>query len=133
MTLLVRSLVVLILMFRMLPAGYTQQGHPLDGTWYGDWGPSASHRNPVVVVIRYDREDLGGLINPGPDSVPLDVVTLDHTNWTVRFEASARNREGETVRYVVEGRLEDLGLPNRSIAGTWSHGETQGDFRITRN
>jgi hypothetical protein len=84
-------------------------------------------------VIHYDGENLSGLINPGPASVPLTVVTMDHTNWTVHLEASVTNRAGTTLRYVVDGQLEDLGLPNRSMTGTWTHDGTPGDFRITRN
>lgn len=123
----------LILIGLLIPAGFAQQGHPLDGTWYGDWGPTPTHRNPVVVVIHYDGDALDGLINPGPDAIPIDVVTLDPSTWSVHIEASATNRAGESVRYVVDGKLEDLGLPNRSMTGTWRHGDTSGDFRITRN
>jgi hypothetical protein len=110
-----------------------QQGHPLDGTWYGDWGPSATHRNAVVLVIEYDGDNLTGQLNPGPDSVPLDVVTMDHTDWTVHIEADVRTFSGEIERYVIEGKLENLGLPNRSLSGTWTHGTTRGDFGISRN
>jgi hypothetical protein len=110
-----------------------QQGHPLDGTWYGDWGPSPTHRNSVVLIIRYDGENLTGLLNPGPDSVALDVVTMDHTDWSVHVEADVRTFSGEVERYVIEGQLQDLGLPNRSMTGTWTHGASNGDFSVSRN
>jgi hypothetical protein len=118
-----------------------QQGHPLDGTWYGDWGPSETHRNPIVLVIEYDSEydseydgdALGGLINPGPDSIPLDVVRLDTTDWSVHMEATATNPAGQRVDYTIEGQIENLGLPNRSLRGTWQHGNETGTFLVTRN
>ncbi len=28
-------------------AGLAQEGHPLVGTWYGDWGPTPTHRNQI--------------------------------------------------------------------------------------
>ena len=110
-----------------------QQGHPLDGAWYGDWGPSPDHRNAVVLVIEYDGENLSGQLNPGPDAVPLDVVTMDPADWTVHIEADVRTPSGEIERYIVDGRLENLGLPNRSLTGTWTHGTAAGDFSVTRN
>lgn len=133
MSRIVRSLVCLALLVSMAQATSAQQGHPLDGTWYGDWGPTPDHRNPVVVVLRYDGENLSGLINPGPNSIPIDVLTLDLSDWTVHIEASAVNFRGETVQYQVDGQIGDLGLPNRTMTGTWNHDGTEGDFRLTRN
>ena len=26
-----------------------QEGHPLKGAWFGDWGPSRNDRNPVLI------------------------------------------------------------------------------------
>jgi len=34
--------------------------------------------------------------------------------------------------YVVDGHIENLGLYNRSIVGTWNHDNVKGDFKITR-
>lgn len=130
---LVRGILALSIAVSLPSLGLAQQGHPLDGTWYGDWGPSPTHRNPVVVIIRYDGENLNGLINPGPDAVPLDVVRLDPTNWTVHMEAEATNDSGATFHYVVDGQIENLGLPNRSMTGSWNHDGVQGDFRLVRN
>jgi hypothetical protein len=31
-----------------------QEGHPLTGTWHGDWGPTPTHRNDVTLVIDRD-------------------------------------------------------------------------------
>lgn len=110
-----------------------QQGHPLDGTWYGDWGPSDTHRNAVVLVLDYDGDQLSGLINPGPDAIPLEAVELDESDWTVHLEATATNRAGEPIEYSIDGQIENLGLPNRSLRGTWQHGDETGTFLVTRN
>ena len=62
--------------------GFAQEGHPLTGTWTGDWGPSATQRNHVTIVMNWDGSNVTGTINPGPDSVPIASVAVDLTNWT---------------------------------------------------
>jgi len=53
-------------------------------------------------------------------------------DWIVHFEADAKDRSGNAVRYVVDGKIENIGLPNRSVVGTWTVGTTKNDFRIVR-
>jgi hypothetical protein len=65
--------------------------------------------------------------------VPLQKASLDPSTWIVRFEAEAKDPSGKPVRYVVEGRLENLGAYNRVLTGTWSQGGVKGDFRVVRN
>src|SRR5688572_11799551 len=113
--------------------GIAQEGHPLTGTWGGDWGPTATQRNHVTFVMNWDGEKVTGVINPGPDQAPLATVFLDVTNWTVRIEADAKDAGGKPVRVIAEGKLEDITSPHRRIAGSWRQGTTNGDFRITRD
>ncbi len=68
-----------------------QEGHPLTGTWGGDWGPNATTRNHLTFVLNWDGKNVTGSINPGPDSITLASVYLDVANWTVRFEADAKD------------------------------------------
>lgn len=114
-------------------AGLAQQGYPLSGTWSGDWGPSATQRNPVTFVMNWDGKSVTGIINPGPDAIPLAAVFLDVTNWNVRIEADAKDKSGKAVHISAEGRLEDLGSYHRTIRGAWHQGTVNGDFRITRD
>ena len=116
-----------------LAAGFAQQGHPLTGTWTGDWGPTATQRNPVTFVMNWDGQKVTGLINPGPDSIPISSVFVDVTNWTVRIEADAKDQSGKPVHISAEGRLEDLGSYHRTLAGSWRQGTVKGDFKITRD
>lgn len=135
-----------------------QEGHPLKGSWRGDWGPSATHRNPVVIVLDWDGKAITGVVNPGPNALPLKTARLDIQPGTparaavpaqgntpaqpavaataptflVHFEFDAKNRAGNTVAFVVDGKVEDVELPNRSIVGTWRHDGVQGDFRVRR-
>jgi hypothetical protein len=109
-------------------AGLAQEGHPLTGTWTGDWGPSATQRNHVTLVMNWDGSNVTGTLNPGPDSAPLAGVFLDVTTWTVRIEADAKDGH-----ISAEGKLEDIASPHRKLAGTWRQGTAKGDFRITRD
>ena len=116
-------------------AGMTlaQYGHPLKGSWSGDWGTSKERRTRVLLDLNWDGKAIAGTINPGPDAVPLTEATMDPTTWTVRFLAEGKDRSGGTVRYAIEGKLENLGSYHRVITGTWSQGAQKGDFKITRN
>src|SRR5262249_34248041 len=69
-----------------------QEGHPLTGTWAGDWGPSNTQRNHITLVMNWDGKNVTGVINPGPDSIPIGSVYLDVTKWTVRIEADAKDQ-----------------------------------------
>lgn len=114
-------------------SGLGQQGHPLTGTWSGDWGPSATQRNQITFVMNWDGKNVTGLINPGLDSIPISSVFVDVTNWTVRIEADAKDKAGKTVHISADGHLDDLGSYHRTIRGTWHQGTVVGDFRLTRD
>ena len=106
---------------------FAQQGHPLTGTWSGDWGATAAQRHQVTIVMNWDGTNVTGLINPGPDSIPLSSVVVDYAKWMVHIEAAGKER------ITAEGKLEDLGSYHRTIKGTWTQGGTKGDFKITRD
>ena len=110
-----------------------QFGHPLKGTWSGDWGTGKDTRHRVLLELNWNGKEITGTINPGPDAVPLKTATLNPSTWTVRFEAESRSGSGPAVRYLIEGKLENLGSYHRLLTGTWTQGEQKGDFRLTRN
>jgi hypothetical protein len=115
-------------------AALAQEGHPLVGTWYGDWGTSAQQRHDVTVIMTWDGKTIGGTIDPGPDAVPFKVATLDSSTWSVHIEAErGATAKSPAVRYVIEGKLANLGSYNRSLSGTWTQGTTKGDFKLTRD
>ena len=120
-----RLLVLIFLLF-------AQEGHPLTGTWHGDWGPTPTHRNDVTLVLDWDGKNITGLINPGPESIKMTKATLepsfDPKKWTVHFEADAKGNH-----FVIDGTIENLTSIRRSIVGTWNHGNVKGDFKITRD
>ena len=109
-----------------------QEGHPLSGTWAGDWGPNATDRTRVTIVMAWDGKTISGTINPGPSAAPLANVSLDVTSWTVRLRAEAKDPSGATSPIEADGRIEDLGSWHRRLVGTWTQGGTTGAFEVTR-
>jgi len=110
-----------------------QFGHPLKGSWSGDWGPNKQERTRVLLDINWDGKALTGAINPGPNAVTLQKATLDPSNWGVHLEGTGKDAAGKPIRYVIDGKLENIGAYQRFITGTWTQGEKKGDFKIVRN
>jgi hypothetical protein len=110
-----------------------QEGHPLTGTWAGDWGASGSERTHITMVMNWDGKAVTGMLNPGPDQSTLGSVTLDPATWTVRIEADTKDASGRTVHVSAEGKLEDIASYHRTLSGTWTQGTTKGTFKLTRD
>ena len=104
----------------------------MSGSWVGDWGPSPTQRNRVVVVMEWTGAELVGSINPGPNAIPIRTATADPSDWSLHIEADATDDDGRPVPYIIDGTIDDIGTYNRTIAGTWNVGDTEGDFSITR-
>ena len=100
---------------------------PLSGTWTGDWGPTPTHRNPVTLELKWDGTALTGTVNPGPDAIPLTKATYASDTGMVMLEADAKDHAGEPVHYMIEGKLE-----GSTLMGSWMHGETKGDFKVSK-
>ena len=117
----------------MMTGAGAQEGHPLIGTWSGDWGMSTAQRNPVLIVMEWNNTTLSGIINPGDrDEAPIRVGTLDSTKWTLHLEADSKDERGNPVKVVVDGKLENIGSHSRTLTGTWTRGTIKGDFKLTR-
>ena len=112
---------------------FAQQGHPLTGTWNGDWGATPTERHQLTIVMNWDGKNVTGIMNPGPNSVPLASIFVDPTNWTVRIEADAKDASGKPVHIAAEGHLADIGSYHRTLAGSWTQGAVKGDFKLTRD
>ena len=110
-----------------------QEGHPLVGSWHGNWGTNAKERSDVTFVLNYDGKNITGMINPGPDAAKLQKATLDASNWGVHLEADLKDKSGNTVHVIADGKIEDVTSVRRSIAGTWTQGGVKGDFKVTRD
>jgi hypothetical protein len=112
---------------------FAQEGHPLTGTWHGEWSPAPGQHTRIVMFMKWDTKNIIGTINPGPKAIPLAVATLDAENWTVHFEGETKDQAGNPVHISADGKLENIGSYNRTITGTWTQGAAKGDFKLTRD
>jgi hypothetical protein len=110
-----------------------QEGHPLTGTWHGDYGTSATQRTQFVFLMHWDSKKVDGKINPGANSIPLKVATLDASKWMVQFEADMKDASGKPMPMAFDGKLDNVGSYNRTITGTWTSGAQKGDFKLIRD
>jgi hypothetical protein len=114
-------------------SAFAQFGHPLKGTWSGDWGTGPANRTHVVLEFNWDGKAISGSINPGANGIPLKVATLDPATWTLHAEGDGKDAGGANVHYVIDGKMQNIGAFARFITGTWTQGTAKGDFKITRN
>jgi hypothetical protein len=82
------------------------------------------------LILDWDGIAITGMINPGTDNIPLGRASLEPDGCQKPGEG--KDKDGSAVRYVIEGKLENLELPNRSINGTWSSNKGRGAFTASR-
>ena len=56
----------------------------------------------------------------------LTTATLEPSTWTVHFAGDGKDKNGATVHYVIDGKVENLGAFQRFITGTWTAGIGKG-------
>jgi hypothetical protein len=110
-------------------AAWAQEGHPLTGSWHGEWHPTPDKKVPVLIYMKWNSKAIEGTINPGRNAAPLKVANLDASNWTVHLEAETKDQQ----HIVIDGKLDNIGSYNRTITGTWSQGDMKGDLKLTRD
>jgi hypothetical protein len=109
-----------------------QEGHPLKGSWIGKWESNEVHGDDILLVLDWDGKSITGMINPGTDNIPVADAALDPNDWIVTIEADAKDKSGAAVHYTIEGKIENLELPNRVLVGTWKSQRGSGAFEISR-
>jgi len=126
----IRLFCLLVCLAVAIPVLALQRGSdPLTGTWTGDWGPNAGDRNTVTVDLKWDGKALTGIvhsINYQRADVNLQKATFDA--GAVHMEADVANpRGGSPIHYVIDGKL-----ANGSMSGSWNHGASKGDFKLSK-
>jgi hypothetical protein len=108
-------------------SAWAQEGHPLVGTWHGEWHPAPGQTTRIVMFMKWDGKDITGIINPGPNAMPIKVATFQ--GWNVHLEADTKDK----VHVTADGKMDQVGSYHRTIAGTWTQGPAKGDFKLTRD
>jgi hypothetical protein len=126
-----------------------QFGHPLKGSWSGEWRENATTNHRILLDFKWegkygapDGGTLSGILNPGTDSAPMTNLKLvpptggvpnADAPWQLHFEADIKNDAGAPVHVVVDGFMENIGAYKRFINGTWQEGSKKGVFKVTAN
>ena len=112
---------------------FAQEGHPLRGTWHGNWGPNAKDRTDVTLVMDWDGDNVTGILNPGLRETPLQKAVLKAETLEFHFEADVKDRSGAVVHAVVDAKIDDITNARRGLIGTWTQGALKGDFKANRD
>jgi hypothetical protein len=120
-----------------------QFGHPLKGSWSGEWWLKKGDENRVLIEFDWDGKSITGMLNPGTDNAtiqkvslqtpPVDNVSKAMDPWLLHFEADVKDASGRLMHYVVDGKLQNIGAFSKFITGTWAVGNQKGEFKVVRN
>ena len=115
-------------------AAFAQHGHPLVGTWSGDWKAADGQTGRVLVVINFDEDQvISGNIIEGTIRSPITEGILDPDTWAVTLKAEQEGAGGVTP-VEIRGVIENLGsATERAIVGTWEKGHIRSDLRLVIN
>jgi hypothetical protein len=64
---------------------FAQEGHPLVGSWHGNWGTNTMDRRDITVIMDWDGKMVSGVVNPGFDNMQLQNARLFPKDWAVHF------------------------------------------------
>jgi hypothetical protein len=132
-----------------IPA-FAQFGHPLKGSWSGEWRENASTDHRILLEFKWEGKygvnpeggTLTGTLNPGPDAAPMTNIKLTPPSggvanadgpWELHFEATVKDAAGNSAKVVVDGFMENIGAYKRFITGTWQEGSKKGPFKVIAN
>ena len=118
-----------LLLLLTVPATQAQEGHPLVGTWQGNWGVE---NNFLTIIMNWDGQRISGIVNPGPNSSRIESVFLESSNWHVEMDLPIKDEAGNTETLQLDGRLEEVVSRTRSLNGTWRYQGRNGRFTLTR-
>ena len=117
-----KKIMISALALGLISAVSAQEGHPVKGSWIGEWEGNALGES-ILMVMDWDGQKITGVINPGTDDLQISSATLNPDDWTIHIEAGD---------YVIDGKFNRLELPNRSITGTWKGDNDSGNIEIVR-
>ncbi len=136
MTKALRASLLIVAALTLTAPVSAQEGHPLAGTWYGEYTAGGQKRD-LTVIMKWDGTTITGQVNPGPEAKKL-TATLGITPGKPNEKQSTEGIPPifhvriEFDGMVFEGDIQNPVAGNRRIAGTWSRGAEKGTFQIRR-
>ena len=134
-----RAIGISLVVIAIAASAVAQEGHPLTGTWYGEYETGKQKRD-LTITMKWDGKATTGTLNPGPDAVAITSAVLDITPGKPAPEGRD-STEGippifkvriEADGMVFEGTLQNPVAGNRRVTGTWTKGAERGTFQIRR-
>lgn len=107
---------------------HAQEGHPLSGTWQGEWDGHF-----LTLILTWDGKAISGIANPGPDTqVTVSNVALDSSNWTVTIDTELKDDAGKPFHFKANGKIDNIGSPLRVLNAEWQVDGKKGTFALAR-
>ena len=107
---------------------FAQEGHPLSGTWTGDWGRQPGTTNPHHAGLELGWRQSHRSPEPGTRSAPLKrfrrLLELVRAN-----RCGSKDAAGKAIRIEAEGKLEETGLPPPQAHRNVASGRLTGNFK----
>jgi hypothetical protein len=100
-------LVCAIACLAMAVTVYAQYGHPLKGSWSGDWWLVKGQNNHILLDFNfvaggYGNTTLTGTYNPGPDQSPMQNLTLTPPDVISAGKAAIAARDAAQAKQTAE-------------------------------
>lgn len=136
MTQALRTSLLIVAALTLTAPVLAQEGHPLAGTWYGDYTAGGQKRD-LTVIMKWDGSAVTGIVNPGPDAKKL-TATLTITPGKPNEKESTEgippifHVRMEFDGMVLQGDIRNPVAGNRRIDGSWTRGGEKGTFQIRR-
>jgi len=86
---------------------FAQYGHPLKGSWSGDWWLVKGKENHILLDFNfvssgYGNTTLTGILNPGPDQSPMQNLTLTPPDVISAGKAAIAARDAALAKQAAE-------------------------------
>jgi len=86
---------------------FAQYGHPLKGSWSGDWWLVKGKENHILLDFNfvssgYGNTTLTGVLNPGPDQSPMQNLTLTPPDVISAGKAAIAARDAAVAKQAAE-------------------------------
>ena len=95
-----------VLAFGLLGTGAAQEGHPLKGSWLGEWAGNTVHGDNILLILDWDGKAITGMINPGTDNIPLKagVARAERLGRQARSRRQGQGRQRGALRHRRQAR-----------------------------
>ncbi len=124
------GMALLVMLSLFASAAWSQEGHPLTGSWSGE-RLLGTQKSRVLLVLELQRDQsFDGYVLERGRRLPIKRVSLDPASWTAVIELDDDAEDA----YIIDVAIENLGPAfGRKLVGSWRAGDQGGDFQLEMN